>query len=230
MRNVVTKWLPVLCVVGLFSVFAAQAADRTDGEPMASEHAREDPNYRYFPETGEERYESLLAAPLIVQSVTTGVLVIQTLESRGFDRRDVELMQTCAQLLAPVVVNAQLLSMVASTPSERSRIVGQVANSITHPLRLFATFGPGMRPRFLTGNHFHQATDFFATGVLRLIKAQSAMPTIAALIVNRLVGGNRIKPRAESALRLELLAFHMDLQEGLLKHILGHGSIAEETA
>ncbi len=100
------------------------------GEPLAYEHASAEPGFRYFPETGEERYESLLAAPLIVQDVTTGVLVIQTRKSRGFDQDDVSLMQTCAQLLAPVVVNAQLLSMVATTPGERSRIVGQVANTI----------------------------------------------------------------------------------------------------
>jgi len=34
----------------------------SSGEPIAIEHARSDPHYRYFPETGEERFESLLAA------------------------------------------------------------------------------------------------------------------------------------------------------------------------
>ncbi len=95
------------------------------GEPLAYEHAKQDPHYRYFPETGEERFESLLAAPLIVQGVTTGVLVIQTVESRGFDQADVELMQTCAQLLAPVVVNAQLLAMVASSAEQRVQLINQ---------------------------------------------------------------------------------------------------------
>ena len=103
------------------------------GEPVAYEHAREDPNYRYFPETGEERYESLLAAPLIVQSVTTGVLVIQTLESRGFDQSDVELMQTCAQLLAPVVVNAQLLAMVTNHAEDRAQIIGETTDRLLIP-------------------------------------------------------------------------------------------------
>jgi phosphotransferase system enzyme I (PtsP) len=93
------------------------------GEPMAFEHARDEPDYRYFPETGEERFESLLAAPLVVQGITTGVLVIQTVEPRSFDQADVELMQTCAQLLAPVVVNAQLLSMVTNNPEERSQLI-----------------------------------------------------------------------------------------------------------
>ncbi|MDP6978227.1 MAG: phosphoenolpyruvate--protein phosphotransferase [Myxococcota bacterium] len=105
-----------------------QCAER--GEALAYEDASAAPSYRYFPETGEERYESLLAAPLVVQSVTTGVLVIQTRERRGFDQGDVDLIQTCAQLLAPVVVNAQLLSMVHNDPTERSRIVGQVASTI----------------------------------------------------------------------------------------------------
>ncbi|MFT5441669.1 MAG: phosphotransferase system enzyme I (PtsP) [Myxococcota bacterium] len=100
------------------------------GEPVAYEHAREDPNYLYFPETGEERYESLLAAPLIVQSVATGVLVIQTRESRGFDQRDVDLMQTCAQLLAPVVVNARLLAMATTAAGERTQIIGEVASNL----------------------------------------------------------------------------------------------------
>jgi phosphotransferase system enzyme I (PtsP) len=97
------------------------------GEPVAYEHARRAPDYRYFPETGEERYESLLAAPLVVQGVTTGVLVIQTLESRSFDQPDVELLQTCAQLLAPVVVNAQLLAIVASEDEEQVKGVSRVA-------------------------------------------------------------------------------------------------------
>ncbi len=99
------------------------------GEPMAFEHARREPDYRYFPETGEERFESLLAAPLIVQGITTGVLVIQTVEPRPFDQADVELMQTCAQLLAPVVVNAQLLAMVTNNPDERTRLIRGAANT-----------------------------------------------------------------------------------------------------
>jgi phosphotransferase system enzyme I (PtsP) len=97
------------------------------GEPVAFEHARSAPEYRYFPETGEERYESFLAAPLVVQGVTTGVLAIQTLESRSFDQPDVELLQTCAQLLAPVVVNAQLLAIVGSGDDEDVKRVSEVA-------------------------------------------------------------------------------------------------------
>ncbi len=99
------------------------------GEPIAIEHAKADPHYRYFPETGEERFESLLAAPLIVQGAVIGVIVIQTVEPRRFDEPDIELLQTCASLLAPVVVNAQLLALMSSSPETRGSVVSRIAES-----------------------------------------------------------------------------------------------------
>jgi GAF domain-containing protein len=103
------------------------AAER--GEPIAIEHAREHPKYRYFPETGEERFTSLLAAPLVVQSAVIGVIVIQTVEARRFDEPDIELLQTCASLLAPVVVNAQLLDLMSSGEDYRGHIVARIADA-----------------------------------------------------------------------------------------------------
>lgn len=103
------------------------AAER--GEPIAIEYAREHPSYRYFPQTGEERFTSLLAAPLVVQSAVIGVIVIQTVEARRFDEPDIELLQTCASLLAPVVVNAQLLDLMASGEDYRGHIVARIAEA-----------------------------------------------------------------------------------------------------
>lgn len=103
------------------------AADR--GEPIALEDAKTHPSYRYFPETGEERFASLMAAPLIVQGVVIGVIVIQTVEPRRFDEPDIELLQTCASLLAPVVVNAQLLALMSSPAEERGPMVERLAES-----------------------------------------------------------------------------------------------------
>ena len=103
------------------------AAER--GEPIAIEDAQSHPNYRYFPETGEERFASLLAAPLIVQGVVIGVIVIQTMEARRFDEPDIELLQTCASLLAPVVINAQLLALMSTPADERGTVVEKIAAS-----------------------------------------------------------------------------------------------------
>lgn len=103
------------------------AAER--GEPIAIEDARTHPSYRYFPETGEERFASLMAAPLIVQGAVIGVIVIQTIEPRRFDEPDIELLQTCASLLAPVVVNAQLLALMSSPADQRGDVVERIAES-----------------------------------------------------------------------------------------------------
>ena len=98
-------------------------------QPVVSSHAREHPDYQYFPETGEERFESLMAAPLVVRSTTIGVLVVQTREPREFDRHDVGIFQTCAQLIAPVVINARLLALVGQSPEERDKSSETLAHS-----------------------------------------------------------------------------------------------------
>jgi phosphotransferase system enzyme I (PtsP) len=99
------------------------------GEVVRTAHASREPNYRYFPETGEERYESLLAAPLVFRGTTIGVLVIQTVEARDFDPTEVGLLQTCAQLLSPVVTNAQLLALAGESEAHRARGVGRLVDS-----------------------------------------------------------------------------------------------------
>jgi phosphotransferase system enzyme I (PtsP) len=94
------------------------AAERL--EPVVIEHARQHPRYKYFPETGEERFETLMAAPLMVRGRPIGVLAVQTRVPRHFEQSDVETLQTCAQLIAPVVVNAQMISAAEQSEEERA--------------------------------------------------------------------------------------------------------------
>jgi phosphotransferase system enzyme I (PtsP) len=100
-----------------------------EGQPLAVEQARAHPNFRFFPETGEDRFESFMATPLVVRGVSIGVLVVQTVSPRGFSAKDVELLQTCGQLIAPVVLNAALLDVVAGPDEGRSRFVEQMADA-----------------------------------------------------------------------------------------------------
>jgi phosphotransferase system enzyme I (PtsP) len=99
------------------------------GVPLAVEEARHHPNFRYFPETGEDRFVSLMATPLVVRGVAIGVLVVQTVAPRRFSQKDVELLQTCGQLIAPVVLNAALLDLIAGPDEGRSRFVEQMADA-----------------------------------------------------------------------------------------------------
>jgi phosphotransferase system enzyme I (PtsP) len=92
----------------------------TTGEPVVTVNAREHAQYKYFPETGEERFESFMAVPMIVRGATIGVLAVQTILPREFDSSEVEIFRTCAQLIAPVVINARLLALVGVSDEEIS--------------------------------------------------------------------------------------------------------------
>jgi phosphoenolpyruvate-protein phosphotransferase len=70
-----------------------------------------------------------MAAPLVVRGTTIGVLVVQTREPREFDRHDVEIFRTCAQLIAPVVINARLLALVGESAEETARSSAELALS-----------------------------------------------------------------------------------------------------
>ncbi|ODS24825.1 phosphoenolpyruvate--protein phosphotransferase [Candidatus Endobugula sertula] len=69
------------------------------GEPINLENAREHPQYRYFPETGEERFSSFLGVPIVHQREVLGVLAVQQGERRRFDDAEEAFLVTlCAQL------------------------------------------------------------------------------------------------------------------------------------
>ena len=55
------------------------------------------------------------------------MLVVQTREPRHFDRREIEIFQTCAQLIAPVVINARLLSLVNESEEDVARSQHELA-------------------------------------------------------------------------------------------------------
>jgi phosphotransferase system enzyme I (PtsP) len=105
------------------------------GKAQAFRNAQADPHYRHFPGTGEEEFHSLMAAPLQVASLgvlndfSIGVLVVQTREERGFEGSDLELLSTCAHLLSPLVMNAQLLSVVSGSDDVRERLIEQLGQA-----------------------------------------------------------------------------------------------------
>ena len=79
----------------------------TREEPLNLEHASEHPRYRYFAETGEERYASFLGAPIIHHRKVMGVLVIQQKEQRKFDEGEEAFLVTMSEQLAGVIAHAE---------------------------------------------------------------------------------------------------------------------------
>lgn len=75
-------------------------------EPLNLEDAHSHPQFRYFAETGEERFASFLGVPIIHQRRMLGVLVVQQQDKRRFDEGDEAFLVTMAAQLGGVLAHA----------------------------------------------------------------------------------------------------------------------------
>lgn len=71
--------------------------------PVVATPASEHPNYRYFPEIGEEEYESYIGVPIMLGEACAGVLVGQNRDHRHITPAEETLFQIVALGLAGVV-------------------------------------------------------------------------------------------------------------------------------
>lgn len=79
---------------------------------VAIEEPQNHPQYRYFKETGEERFHSFLGIPLFDRSNPLGVIVLQTKEPRQFSKEEISALSTIAFQVSSIVVNARLLDSI----------------------------------------------------------------------------------------------------------------------
>ena len=77
------------------------------------------PRYKYFPETGEERYHSFLGVPIASGAAPLGVLVVQTLRRRRFTPNELRLLKAIAAQVGGIIVQARLLEALESKEKER---------------------------------------------------------------------------------------------------------------
>jgi len=75
-------------------------------EPVNLDNAPDHPRYRYFPETGEERYHAFLGVPIIHHRQLLGVLVAQRHADQRFDEDSVTFLITIAAQLAGAIAHA----------------------------------------------------------------------------------------------------------------------------
>lgn len=84
--------------------------------PLTVTPASHHTNYRYFPEIGEEQYESYFGTPIILHNKCLGVLVGQTIKSRHINPAEETLFQIIAARLAGLLEVADRLERL-KTPS-----------------------------------------------------------------------------------------------------------------
>jgi phosphotransferase system, enzyme I, PtsP len=89
-------------------------------EPVYVPDAISHPRYKYFPETGEERFHTFLGVPVRDgRKKPLGVLVAQTLERRKFNKSEIRLLSTAANQVAQILSHFRLRESLATKEKER---------------------------------------------------------------------------------------------------------------
>ena len=88
-------------------------------EPVMAVDAATHPRYKFFPETGEERYHSFLGVPIVERGTPIGVLVVQTLRRRRFSTHEIRLQRAIAAQVGGIIMQARLLEDLKTKEKER---------------------------------------------------------------------------------------------------------------
>jgi len=94
-------------------------------EPINLENAALHPKFRYFKETGEEKYSAFLGVPIIHHKKVLGVLVVQQTETRRFDQSEEAFLVTISAQLAGVIAHAQATGLVKHGANVTSNTVAK---------------------------------------------------------------------------------------------------------
>ncbi len=87
-------------------------------ETLNLDEAAAHPNFRYIPETGEERFHSFAGVPIVRAERAVGVMAVQHVEPRKYEEVEIEALQTVAMVLSELIANADLIDdpYAAGTP------------------------------------------------------------------------------------------------------------------
>jgi phosphotransferase system, enzyme I, PtsP len=77
----------------------------TEEPLMVEDEAMHHPQFRYFPDAGEEPYESFLGVPIGWKTDLQGVLVVQTMQPRVYTAAEIRMLSLAADLMVPALRN-----------------------------------------------------------------------------------------------------------------------------
>ncbi len=98
--------------------------------PVMVVDAQAHPRYKYFPETGEERFHSFLGVPLIERRLPLGVLVVQTSRRREFSRDEIRLLRAISAQVSGIVIQARLADTLKNKERERKEYQKQLGDAL----------------------------------------------------------------------------------------------------
>lgn len=168
--------------------------------PILEGKASENPNFKYFEETGEERFNSFLATPILRGIEKIGVLVIQKEQPESFTEFDAIALRATAAQLAGAIENARVLidlntdrTPQSKTTSDRPHLLirGQSASegSALAPITVLDHAYPSLSPSQQslpvagTIDDLNSALDATATQLQELQdRLERRLPEVASLI------------------------------------------------
>lgn len=92
-------------------------------ETLNLDEAAAHPNFRYVPETGEERFHSFAGVPIVRAERAVGVLAVQHVEPRKYEEVEIEALQTVAMVLAELIANADLIDEPTTHDNETGTLI-----------------------------------------------------------------------------------------------------------
>ncbi|MGH7893296.1 MAG: phosphoenolpyruvate--protein phosphotransferase, partial [Candidatus Binatia bacterium] len=110
-------------------------------EPVMVVDAFAHPRFKYFPETGEDRFHSFVGVPLVDGGKPLGVLVVQTLRRRKFTTREMELLRTIATSVSQAIVQARLVEDLRSKEQEQRAFRQRMVAAMKRLQALHKTIG-----------------------------------------------------------------------------------------
>ena len=151
-------------------------------EPVMAVDAAMHPRYKYFPETGEEKYHSFVGVPIIERGAPLGVLVVQTLRRRKFSANELRLLRALSSQLGGIIVQARLLEEVQNKEKEgreyRRRMIAAIKRLQTYEKSAAGAEAPaGQGPRHAR-LHGIAAAPGFGRGRAHLLQPAVSFTTV----------------------------------------------------
>jgi K+-sensing histidine kinase KdpD len=103
--------------------------------PLATRDVRKEPRFKWIPGVDEERFTSMLSVPLVVREEVVGVMNVQTVRPRDFDKEEIDFLQTIANQVAGIIDKARLQREAERKLREVSALF-EVSNVLTSTLDL----------------------------------------------------------------------------------------------
>jgi signal transduction histidine kinase len=103
--------------------------------PLALEEPYSDPRFQYVPESGIEKFKSLVAAPILDEDRCLGVIFVLSLSAWQATSSELTLLNTTANQISGVIKNAQLIQNIQDRLSELATIY-EIGMALTSTLDL----------------------------------------------------------------------------------------------